>query len=370
MSTENINNGLGEQNSQPIDTSSNLNVPVVLDEYDEYEPIDFGSIANSESTTNESDEQGQAQEQGNDNSEQLDQEEPINFGEEVESEENKTVDLSDDELIERLKEKGFEVRKNEESNPADSYLQERDRLEASISQVDHALQLPDEQLIVSKLRNDLADEYQRTGRQNEINSSDFNDEVQDQLDEMSDMTRRLYLENIKEKLERFKLSHTTQLNEINERERNRVNQIVEKNLNELNTSLTKIHKEGNFLGIPVSEKDLREVHADITSNKLSKVLSSSQEIIADVALFLKYRDQIKSSITGATYGEGVKAAVDALRNGQQSGSRSPLATLIEKSERTDGSGNGKSFNSHWAPEVVASPEERKPKHVAGAGGII
>lgn len=370
MSAENFNNGLGEQDSQPIDGSSNLNVPVVLDEFDEFEPIDFG-LGNESNSSTEHNNQSVDSEKSEQENELEENDNLIDFGLDSEIEkEQKPLDLSDDELIKKLQEKGFEVRKNETPNPTDQYHQERARLEENISQIDSALNASNDQLILSKLRNDLVDQYEKTGRKNEIGTSEFNEEIQDQLDEMNDITRRIFAENVREKLERMKSDSSNRLSLINQNEESRINQIVEKNLNELNTSLTKIHKEGNFLGIPITEKDLREVHAEITSGNLSKVLSSSQETIAQVALFFRFKDQIMNSLNGATYGEGVKAAVDALKNGQQSGSRSPLAKIIEQSERTGGSEGKKSFENHWGPEVVQSPQDQKPKHVAGSGGIL
>ena len=83
-------------------------------------------------------------------------------------------------------------------------------------------------------------------------------------------------------------------------------------------------------------------------------LNSNPEIIAEVAFYVKNRDSIKENFGKATFGEGVKATVDAItgKNAQQT------PTSLNNAM------NGKSSRHDSSPGEAATPRASLPSATA------
>lgn len=274
------------------------------------------------------------------------------------------VEISDEEMINKLREKGYNIQQGE--SPEQEYNTKVNNIQSIIDRFDTLLQAPDEELIRLKLKTDFGDRYKQQGQEHLVGSQDFLDEVESEIDAMSESVKSMFAQNVRNTISGYKQQNENELNALKQSENQRLSQISQKNRTDLANAFNQIYKEKKFLGINITPEILKEVYRDITNYEFSKRLNSDQSLIAEVALYLKFRDNLRGSKVGDTYGAGVRDAVYAINNGNRKTTRSPLSEIIDKSSNAVGDGNGRvDFESYWNDNVVIAEEDKKPVKVAG-----
>ena len=273
-----------------------------------------------------------------------------------------------EELIAKLKEKGIEVKTPEAQVPESEIEKQKiERIDNFLQLAEDFLKQDDISVIKDSIINEVTQKYQRLGKQDLIGSEEFELEVGMELSEYESNPRasKIYADNIR-------LSISEKIN-LNKSEKNKILSAREeseraKRLEErvkIKETISKFNKEKLF-GMEATPEILQDVYNSIVSNEISKIVNSNPEIIAEVAFYVKNRDSIKENFGKATFGEGVKATVDAItgKNAQQTPTSLNNA-MNGKSSNTSGNFNKQSL---WSDEIVKPEEVTKPvsSYVAGS----
>ena len=175
-------------------------------------------------------------------------------------------------------------------------------------------------VIKDSIINEVTQKYQRLGKQDLIGSEDFDLEVGMELSEYENNPRasKIYADNIRLSIsEKINLNKSEKNKILSAREESEKAKKLEERV-KIKETISKFNKEKLF-GMEATPEILQDVYNSIVSNEISKIVNSNPEIIAEVAFYVKNRDSIKENFGKATFGEGVKATVDAItgKNAQQ-----------------------------------------------------
>lgn len=350
----------------PVEDSEDGEYIRVKDEFE-------SSFSNNDDQGGEDYANGQ-RDNGNDNDEDPinpniqpgEEQEDIDFDDELtklhkqrEEEEQKEFDEND--AIERLKAMGYNVDK--EVSPESQEKLELDRLNGLINRGNEFLSLPDEEVVKRKIRTDLSQKYLDQGKQHLIGSTEFEEEIEDEFLEYEGNSRMLqvFASSIRRDVKDAIKEHEDERNQISGKINQREQQQVAENRLKLQDSIKSMVKDKNgFLGIKLSIEDSKEIYQSVTSGSFAKQVNSDPNLVAEFAAFIRFRDQIKDRIGGPSYGEGVKAAVDAI-TGNKVATKSPLGTMMASTSSKSEKGGRKS----WAMPTVSSEELDKSVVVAG-----
>ncbi len=142
---------------------------------------------------------------------------------------------------------------------------------------------------------------------------------QDQLDQIDDKVSimetsgslDLYGENVKNKMDNVIANLSAQNKSIESEQK----QIQTKRDNILKSSLqdtiTEYYKK-DFYGIKLDKERTKKAYDSILSNDLFKKVENSPKLMAEVALFLEYRNTLSQKTNGPSYSDGVKNVMDEI----------------------------------------------------------
>jgi hypothetical protein len=173
----------------------------------------------------------------------------------------------------------------------------------------------------SLIKNQLISQAKANNK--DINSQDVLDEIDDkieslreldQLDTMAD-TLRSNLQNQRDKTQ-------ASVDKIDQSKVEKENQVARNNVAGLQSALSTIFEKGDFMGITVSKEDINEVYSDIRNNKFFTTVNQSQEMIAKLAMFIKYEKEISKLVSAPTHSDKTKTAFEFLSNNGQGKARS------------------------------------------------
>lgn len=377
MAVEEFNNDFDvEESTESQSTGTDFDSSFDVPEFEEYEELNIQDFdySHQEQQQQEQDEQEEGIEDQDDIDfeAELDEEEDMEFDDDtiITDDPDTLKDVSDDELIKRLQERGFSVQRSDELSEEQKYQEEIKIANQRLSEIDDIIKKGDDVIMKMKLRNDIALQYKNEGKGDQINSEEFNEDVDAEFDDLmsgASYIKNSFLQNAKNGL----LAYRKSIEDDMKKKQTAVNDHYEKIANEnkagLKNGLSQLYKNKRFLGQELNKKILQKVYRDVTSYKVSQRLNSDQSLIAEVALFLELKDRGLLPGSGAvSYGEGVRDAVNAINNGQSPTSSSPLANSIARNQKGRSMGDAKiDFNTYWGPEIVESQEEEKQAYVAG-----
>lgn len=363
------------QQSQNID--GRMSDSDIFNTSHEIQNEDDGTIVFDEFNSNNSQQQNQSQQQ---NSQSQNQQQQQSSSEENSSGE-KVIDFTkslnpdnsegnkdDQEMIKLLKEKGYNIEKENEIHPEEKHKDLLKDADVYIQQGEDFLKLNDDQIILQSEKNELSRIYKSSGKEHLIGSEEFNNELEANVAEITDNagTKRIHAGNIRQNIQgmidKKKLEKESAEGEINTYNQKQ----LEANQQKLQESFQGIYKEG-FLGLELSQEDVLAAYNMITDKKLSQKLNSNPGLVAKVALFLQKEEQISKIVGTPSYGEGVKAAIEAISKQGAQSSSNPITDGLRNSQAqsSQGSGNSNRFQSNVVGNQQKQPE--KNTYVAGTG---
>jgi hypothetical protein len=330
-----------------------FNTPVNLrSDDDDYLPVNFG---------------GNPEGQQNDDFNPQGQQDPppadevIVFDDNLETLEGES---EEDKIIKELTAKGYVVNKQEEI-PLDEQFREKLKvIDSVIAKANEFISLPNVEICREKIKTDKANFYRTTGRESMIGSEEFNIDVDAEAERFVDdpAFAEIYANNVRREVKEGILKQKQEEKDgVTKEIDSAYNSKVTENKSNLQASLTKIYKEG-FAGQKFTQEELNVVYKNVISGNFSKQVKDNPDALIELALIQAYKEKILGKTAGGpTYGEGVKAAVDALRG--KEATRSPLGVAIDKSANAN-SRTG-AYKRDWSDIVDMNEESMKGKKVIG-----
>lgn len=232
-----------------------------------------------------------------------------------------------DDAIKQLQSMGYNI--SQEQDPLRVKEHEITQLDSIIANMTNALEESDEVLCRESVYEELAKQYKREGRQNEIGGESFKLEVEAGMEEFKYSDRLMKLQaNATRNLIKSFINEKTQ---EKEKIKSEVTQAREKEINENRTALkstfTKYNNQKLF-GQSVDQGTLIKAYQSITSGNFTKEIETNKDLQAEFAIYLQLRSNLQQS-GGGTYGEGVAAAVNAL-NGKTQPTPSSLMNTVSR----------------------------------------
>lgn len=356
------------QEQDQIDPYSMFNDPVNLDAFDDEEEIPITGnpwgVDASESTEDPEPEKPLFQ------NEEPSKEVALNFEDEVIKEQKDSAESKTDaELIAELEKRGITVAKPKEEDVNAQRTEELQRLNSTITSAESFLNLPPEKIVREKLRSNLVKQYTSSGRQSQIESDDFQIDLESELEKYTENSTLLniYSDNIKREVQDVIRETKEKAGEINSVVEKEIKQTLVQKREKLQSGVTAIHASGIF-GIRPTAKESEEIYDSIISGEFTKSVNSDPNLVAEFATFIKFREKINSKLGGPTYGEGVKSAAETI-NGGPLKTESSLGTVVRNATQgVTGSGNNNDRRKSWEQKTVELPKTSESSNVvAGAG---
>lgn len=235
-----------------------------------------------------------------------------------------------EEAIEKLKSLGFNVNKaGEEESPEQQKLNQIQEIDGVISNIKNFIQQDDLTLCRQKVVQDLTDKYNKEGRGSMLNSEEFKLEIEEGMDEYKFNQRLASLEarTIRSELEQYVSQKTNEKETLTKEIDEKKGQEIKNHRVELQNSF-KGYNNKNLFGQKITPDTIKSAYNKITSGDFAKQVNSDKNIQAEFALFLELRDTINQS-GGATYGEGVAAAVNAITGKNQHTTNTSLDKVVQ-----------------------------------------
>lgn len=356
MSTELENqNGMNEENffDQPIEVQHEeddgliqydaewANQDTLDDLFEHQDPgnpddkeLNFGEESNEGESSSE---ENQGQKDEND----------LNFDDEVtEGEEDKDV-FKEEEVIQKLKDLGYNVEKGSDTeDPRKQKLSRIDEIETSIGNIEKIIEMDDISLCRQKVIQDLMQKYKKEGRENMVNTEEFRLEIESQMDDYNynDRLANLQASQLRTELKQYIAGERESQNKIRKEVEEEDAKQIKTNRLQLQDSFKSLNGK-NLFGLNVEKSVLETAYKKMVSGEVAKTINNDKQIQAEFAVYLELRDKINES-RGGTYGEGVAAAVNALNGNPQNASRSSLNKTVQRTS----SGNNTSLQEryqHW-----------------------
>jgi hypothetical protein len=281
-----------------------------------------------------------------------------------------TDELSEEELIQRLQQKGYAAPVKEEEKSEDFVEnQEFQRLNNELQNAENFLKQPDAEVIRIKSRDELIKKYQSLGKSHLVGTEDFEIDLEATVEEItqSEHQAKMYADNIRNGIANYKNTVEAQKQNLNTKKQERRDQAIAQSRLKLQGSLENIVSGGKFFGVDVNAEQAQEVYNEITSGEFTKTVNSNPDLVAKFAFFTKNLEAIESLLGGATYGQGVKDAVTAIRDKGTQQSRSPISAAINSSKAQGGANRLDS----WKLPTIEDDQKQldaTPMFVAGRGG--
>ena len=275
-------------------------------------------------------------------------------------------ELSNEELIQKLQERGYSAPEKVEEKSEDFVEnQELQRLNNELQNAENFLSKSDDEVVLLKSRDDIAKKYTSLGKAHLIGTEDFDIDVEAQVDEISvsETQKKLFADNVRNGIENYKGTIEQQKSILNTKRQEKKDQAIAQNRLKLQGSIENIVSGGKFLGIDVNAEQAQAIYGEITSGEFTKTINSNPDLVAKFAFFIKNQEAIESAFGGATYGQGVKDAVSAIRDKGSQTSKSPISQAINSSNAQGGTNRLASWKLPVIEEDKNKPEEQR--YVAG-----
>lgn len=287
-----------------------------------------------------------------------------------EFETTKETPFNADDAIKKLQEQGYDVKKLQAPNQSQEQEIEYQRLESERNNALMFLNKSDDEVILEKVRDDIAREYQSFGKQHLIGTQEYEDEVQEKVYRISEnpTQKELYAKNVKDSISRYVDQVESKIQAIDEKKETEFKRQVAEGRKMIQNSLQ--HFMANkFLGMDVSQQEAEEVYEYITSRKFTEETNNNPQLVVEFALFNKNREKIMNALGGATYGEGVKAAVDAINKTAATPTKSPLQMAMTGSSNTQGASVNRRQFWNLPTEDTGQSSDSNKSIVAGRGSF-
>lgn len=287
-----------------------------------------------------------------------------------EKDDKSEIDLSEeDKIIEALKAKGYDIKKEENQTLEEKHSNELKQLDDYINNANSFLNQPEDKIIEANERSVLINKYKSTGKESQINSEDFNFELEAAIEEIKENStmKNLYVKNVKNEISNILKEKTNEKEAINTKINEEKDKIINENRTNLQSSFKQIFESENFLGIKVSKEEINKAYNSVNNRELSEQLNNSPELVAKVALFVGLQEKLMNNSTNGTYGEGVKAAIDSLKgNSSAQKTNNPLTQGLS-SRNGGGSQEVKQSIERFKSNIIKDDVKKddKDKHVAG-----
>ena len=284
--------------------------------------------------------------------------------------------LTEEELIAQLKEKGYNVNKEETVPEEESQRVEMQRLNDEYANAIAFINKSDDEKISEKVKSDLAREYATLGQGHLVGGEDFEYEVQQKINKISEneVTKNLYTENLTKGIQAYADGLKNDQQKITdaavEKEKR---ETAERRFN-LQSSIKTIAATP-FMGITVTPEMAAEVYQHVTSGDFTKEVNNNPTLVAEFALFKQNKEAIMANVGGATYGEGVRAGVQSIVNGRTQTSRPSLQNAM--ASPSNASGSQVTRRQAWQTPVIEKTEQSPAapiqtpgsNYVAGRGNL-
>lgn len=204
-----------------------------------------------------------------------------------------------------------------------------DNLKEKVFLYDKYINMDNESLIRSQLMSEAQN------KKLDINDPEVIDSVEEKLEGLKDLEQ---LDSMAETLRANLLSQKdkveTQVTSIDKKREDSEKATVAKNREDLEVALSNIFVNKTFYGAEVKKEDVLEVFKDITTGKFHDRVNSNQEMIAQFAMFVKFKDVISKRANMPTQSDNTKREFSILKQEQGKNSRS-----VVNAKGTSASGN-------------------------------
>lgn len=204
-----------------------------------------------------------------------------------------------------------------------------DNLKEKVFLYDKYINMDNESLIRSQLMSEAQN------KKLDINDPEVIDSVEEKLEGLKDLEQ---LDSMAETLRANLLSQKdkveTQVTSIDKKREDSEKATVAKNREDLEVALSNIFVDKTFYGAEVKKEDVLEVFKDITTGKFHDRVNNNQEMIAQFAMFVKFKDVISKRANMPTQSDNTKREFSILKQEQGKNSRS-----VVNAKGTSASGN-------------------------------
>jgi len=118
--------------------------------------------------------------------------------------------------------------------------------------------------------------------------------------------------------------------------------VGKKNTEELQNAFAEIFNGGEFLGVTVTKEDIQDAFKGIRDKSFFERVNKDQGMIARLALFVKFEDQIKKIAGGPTHSDGIKKTLEEI-TGQNRNAQGRTITTARATASSDSSDLAKQF---------------------------
>ena len=284
--------------------------------------------------------------------------------------------LTEEELIAQLKEKGYNINKEETVPEEESQRVEMQRLNAEYDNAIAFINKSDDEKISEKVKSDLTREYASLGQGHLVGGEDFEYEVQQKINKISEneVTKNLYTENLTKGIQAYADGLKNDQQKITDAAVQKEKRETAERRSNLQSSIKTIAATP-FMGITVTPEMAAEVYQHVTSGDFTKEVNNNPTLVAEFALFKQNKEAIMANVGGATYGEGVKAGVQSIVNGSAQTSRPSLQNAM--ASPSNASGSQVTRRQAWQTPVIENTEQTPAapiqtpgsNYVAGRGNL-
>ena len=385
MFTDENNGGQGapapsqEQGTSPYDVFNDP-IPVTSDDGDDIyvsgDPFqsNFGKTPEQQTPPPVAQqlEQGQQPEAGQ-NAQAQNQELDIDFEDELTKNVNPSQPQNqenEEDLIKKLQEKGYKIEKEGATSENKEEALEMERIDGLLNQANQFISQPDNVVVKEKLRSDLAKQYSQRGKQHLVGSEEFEIELEGEYSEYENnpaMTK-LFADNVRRDVKEVISQNEQQKNQIvAKREQAEQQKVAENRINLQNGIKAIASSNEGFLGVKITPEVSKKIYNSVISGEFAKTVNSDPNLVAEFATYIEHREEIRKKLGGPSYGEGVKAAVDALLGNNKDARTTPLTQAMTSS--SNGQGGAVNRKSSWGIDTVKVEGDKKDEKakVAGSG---
>lgn len=191
------------------------------------------------------------------------------------------------------------------------------------------------------IRNQMLSEASASKK--DIEDQEVIDEIEEKIEALKDLdTLDGYAETLRSNLQTQKDKTQTSIEKIENKKIESENAIAKKNNDNLQNALAEVYNQKQFMGVNVSKEDLLDVYENIKTNKFFESVNGNQEMIAKLALFVKYEKEISKVANRPTHSDKTKDAFNFLTDNSKKTRRS-----IAQATGSASSGNADENLNAW-----------------------
>ena len=247
--------------------------------------------------------------------------------EEIEEEEEEENELTDKDLesfnkklgtdfksVDDLK-KSFKKEETESEEKKEAVLY--DNLKEKVFLYDKYIDMDNESLIRSQLMSEAQ------AKKLDINDPEVIESVEEKLEGLRDLEQLDSMaETLRANLIAQKDKVETQVTAIDQKREASEKAVMAKNREDLEVALSNIFVNKTFYGADLKKEDVLEFFKNITTGKFHDRVNNNQEMIAQFAMFVKFKDVISKKANGPTQSDNTKREFNLLKQESSKNSRS------------------------------------------------